>query len=168
MKMMGKHIAIPILTFLAACNVLRADDARVVQTNSIIGETRVVEMKPSGFRIDGSLDDWKTNGTVWVNPPKPSNDDFDFDITECRVSSDKAYLYLFLRFSPSIGERFKRLNPDGKVRSFGNLGYFYFRTDRGRSRGAQGLGVRRELIGANKMVAVMSGTEFLKKLHCQP
>jgi hypothetical protein len=110
------------------------------------------------FTIDGMSSDWKSYNTAWSDARKRSSDDYVFEVAECDYSNDEKHLYLFLKFSPDIEQRFKRLNPDGRLRSLGNIGFFYVRNKTASDKGAKGHRVQPELVGADRMVSVMFGT----------
>jgi hypothetical protein len=80
------------------------------------------------FQLDGSFDDWKEYKSGWTggitNRPfkviagGPMDTEGAVDITECDYCNDQKYLYIFLKFKPSLDQRRKGPHPTGWV---GNL-----------------------------------------------
>jgi len=77
--------------------------------------------KPTRVQIDGSFDDWKEYKSGWsrgtTNKPdgNPIDDWTAVNITECDYSNDQKYLYIFLKFKPSLDQRHKGPHPTGYV-----------------------------------------------------
>jgi hypothetical protein len=72
-------------------------------------------------QIDGSFDDWKGYKSGWsrgtTNKPdgNPIDDWTAVNITECDYCNDQKYLYIFLKFKPSLDQRHKGPHPTGYV-----------------------------------------------------
>jgi hypothetical protein len=77
------------------------------------------------FQLDGSFDDWKEYKSGWsggiTNRPfkviagGPMDTEGAVNITECDYCNDQKYLYIFLKFKPSLESRHKGLHPTGHV-----------------------------------------------------
>jgi hypothetical protein len=81
--------------------------------------------KRTKFQLDGSFDDWKEYKSGWTggitNSPfkviagGPMDPEGAVDITECDYCTDQKYLYIFLKFKPSLEQRYKGPHPTGWV-----------------------------------------------------
>lgn len=126
--------------------------------------SRLAKREKPSLSIDGSFDDWQHYKKAWAGPGEKFNEvksggknDTVFEMTACCFSNDRNYLYLFLKFQPSVQERFERLNSSGKLQSIGNVGSFYFDEDMDRSTGAKEPQVKPPLVGSDLMISVGAG-----------
>lgn len=135
-------------------------------SNNTSGWASTINRPATKFVIDGSFDDWRQYQMAWADNKVDSNRikvegmeaERLFMVTECDSSADTNYIYLFLKFEPTIETRFRKLNPEGKLRSFGNVGVLYFDADVDKNTGAQGAGVRDHIVGCDIMISVTAGT----------
>src|SRR6266511_2582687 len=77
------------------------------------------------YKIDGSFGDWRQYKTAWleefekksviVRNGGPMDDTGSVNITECCYSNDDHYLYLFLKFTPTIEQRYGGKHPAGFI-----------------------------------------------------
>ncbi|MFZ2052701.1 MAG: hypothetical protein WAU81_00765 [Candidatus Aminicenantales bacterium] len=81
---------------------------------------------PLLFKLDGKAEDWAGIEPLWAEGGAaglPFNDDSFIDIKQVYFKNDAQYLYVFMRISPTIEERFR------KHRAGGYIGYLFFDTD---------------------------------------
>jgi len=69
------------------------------------------------FKLDGKADDWARIEPFWMESGAsgPTPDESSIDIKQVYFKNDALYLYVFMRFSPSIEERFKKYQRGGYV-----------------------------------------------------
>jgi hypothetical protein len=84
---------------------------------------------PPKYKIDGNVEGWKGYQTGWEETGldwskvqmTPAFDDF--DLKQLYYDNDETYLYLFLKFKPTVQERYD------KKRTSGAFGYLYIDSD---------------------------------------
>ena len=81
-----------------------------------------------------------------------------FTITECLYSTDRNYLYLFLRFQPSVRARYQVGGPTNEVRTLGNIAYLYFDLDGDSGTGASASKFDSQRAGSEMKVDVGAGS----------
>lgn len=104
--------------------------AEAVQMN-IQGETEA-PATPLLFALDGKADDWAGIEPFWADggAPGPGPFEFSIDIKQVYFKNDAQYLYVFMRISPTIEERFK-VSPSGGI-----IGDLFLDTDNNPQTGA--------------------------------
>jgi hypothetical protein len=135
------------------------------QLNALVNEfhgnsTRV--FPETKFVIDGSMRDWANCKTAWLSNIafKPQKSDRSYNVTACYYSNDTNYLYLFLKVQPSVQQKFIEFNPDGKLRSLGNIGFFFLCNKSDKASGAQRRSERLEFSVGDLMVSILAGTHM--------
>jgi hypothetical protein len=99
-------------------------------------EIRPIENAPSGtpllFTLDGSIKDWSGIEPIWNEGGAEGRGAFEhyIDIKQVYFNNDDRYLYVFMRFTPTIAERYK-IHPYS-----GDIGDLYFDIDNDPSTGS--------------------------------
>src|SRR5688572_28461052 len=104
------------------------------------------------FRIDGSFEDWTHYKTAWNQTgaiARGVSIGRAFEITACSYANDDHYLYVFLKFKPTVQQRYDSLNRAGELISLGNVGWLYFDTDSDKNTGAQVPAVKAQSSGSD-------------------
>jgi hypothetical protein len=81
---------------------------------------------PLLFKLDGKAEDWAGIEPFWTEGGTaglPFNDDSFIDIKQVYFKNDAQHLYVFMRISPTIEERFRKHHMGGYI------GYLFFDTD---------------------------------------
>jgi hypothetical protein len=97
--------------------------AEAVQIKIIGQET--APATPLLFKLDGKADDWAGIAPFWeeVGPAGSGLGEHSIDIKQVYFKNDGRHLYVFMKISPTIEERFK-VHPFGDI-----IGNLYFDTD---------------------------------------
>jgi hypothetical protein len=133
---------------------------------------------PSTYVIDGSSADWSKYKTVrplpddekagrWVVKDRALMADI-FTITECLYSTDRNYLYLFLKFQPSMRARQQAGGRTNEVRTLGNIASLYFDLDGDSRTGASASTFDSQRAGSEMKVGVTAGTYMTRSQTSTP
>jgi hypothetical protein len=116
-------LAIALVTVSASCKKSEKAESfeipsEAVQIKVIGGET--ASAAPLLFKLDGKADDWAAIAPFWeeVGPAGSGLGEHSIDIKQVYFRNDAQYLYVFMKISPTIEERFK-MHPFGDI--IGNL-----------------------------------------------
>jgi len=90
----------------------------------VLGE-ETAPATPLLFKLDGKADDWAGIAPFWEEGGAAGSglSEYNIDIKQVYFKNDGQYLYVFMKISPTIEERFK-IHPFGDI-----IGNLYFDTD---------------------------------------
>jgi hypothetical protein len=130
------------------------------------------------YVIDGSSADWSKYKTVrrspddeqagrWVVKDRALMASL-FTITECLYSTDRNYLYLFLRFQPSVRARYQGSGPTNEVRTLGKIANLYFDLDADSRTGATTSTFDSQRAGSEMKLGVTAGSYMARSQTSTP